>query len=190
MTDFFDLTTPPATDDQANAEVGFTDMHFSLVSGGPEEQQSQANQTPVQPQQVPQVAPPPVEVPPPQAAPIQPAPVAAQTVQIAQPVVQHLDDSEFDVEKFAADAAQNLMTDDSFLPAAGAAGPEAAGLDQRQQQQPGTGAAGASSGEDDDLFGMIDGSIESLGDDPTTNFDELYMGGNDSIDIDDYFDSA
>lgn len=52
-------------------------------------------------------------------------------------------------------------------------------------------ASGGVPGADgDDLFSFINDGMEGLVDDPTTSFDELYMGGGDSIDIDDYFDTA
>lgn len=92
------------------------------------------------------------------------------------------------MEKFAADAAQNLM-DASYLP-----GPQPQPQPQPQAPttaQPATqppaddSAPGGTDG--DDLFKFLDDSGDILGDDPTS-FDELYMGGTD--DIDNYFDTA
>ncbi|EFW98910.1 hypothetical protein CMQ_4762 [Grosmannia clavigera kw1407] len=115
-------------------------------------------------------------------------------VQPPQPPVQ--DDSEFDVEKFAADAMQDLMSDLSGQPSTARPQPQPQPQPQQQQStQPrtnelaaGTDAAAATD-NGDDLFKFIDGADDLLGEDPTTNFDELYMGGSDSNDIDSYFDS-
>ncbi|CAK7223273.1 hypothetical protein SBRCBS47491_005152 [Sporothrix bragantina] len=180
MDDFFDLTGPSGTDDSGNANLGFTNMQFSLVPVLSEQKTKQA-----QPKS------------PPPATTQQQLPRAAAAPQAPQP--PQMDDSEFDVESFTADAVQNLLMDTS-LPTA------SVGQLQQLQQQPqqqqdqsngivlpdagatGTGAAGTGDPADD-LFSFIDDGMEGLVDDPTTSFDELYMGGTDSIDIDNYFDT-
>ncbi|CAK7218826.1 hypothetical protein SCUCBS95973_003615 [Sporothrix curviconia] len=175
MDDFFDLTGPSGTDDATNTSLGFTNMQFSLVPVPPEQEAKQAQSQPPPPAHIQQQ--------PPRAA--------------VAPQVPQMDDSEFDVESFTADAVQNLLMDTS-LPTA-----SIGQLPQQQQSQsndiivPDAGLTGAGAGAGatgtadpaDDLFSFIDDGMEGLVDDPTTSFDELYMGGTDSIDIDSYFDT-
>ncbi|CAK7206731.1 hypothetical protein SEUCBS139899_009537 [Sporothrix eucalyptigena] len=187
MDDFFDLTGPSGAGDSANSNLGFTNMQFSLAPAVLEEVSKTTQPQPP--------APAPAQQP---SAPMQTAASAPQPA--APPQTAQMDDSEFDVESFTADAVQNLLMDTS-LPTApvGQLRQQLQQSTQPQQSQsnditltdPGAAGAGGADISDpaDDLFNFINDNMEGLVDDPTTNFDELYMGGTDSIDIDNYFDT-
>ncbi|CAK7269747.1 hypothetical protein SEPCBS119000_003727 [Sporothrix epigloea] len=172
MENFFDLTSPTGTGNLNGAPFSSISMQSSGLPPPPEETSKNAGSLP------------------PTTDPAQ------QHVAHAQ----HIDDSEFDVESFTADAVQNLLMDTS-LPTASAVQmqqQESQHLPQQQSQcnemiQPAAGATenDRSDTKDaaDDIFGFMNDEMQGLADDPTTSFDDLYMGATDTIDIDDYFDT-
>ena len=194
MDNFFDLTSPAGDNEPVSTDQGFTDMQFSLVPFGASEdpkqqkqrqkQQKQLNNKRSQPQQQQQA------LPPPQAQlQAQPQPQAAGLSTSSQN--QSMDDFEFDVEKFATDAAQNLLTDNSFAagPTNASQQPQPQTQTQTQPQVPADTAMSGVGSIDDDLFKFIDDGMEGLGDDTTTNFDELFLENPDSGDPDSFFDA-